>query len=109
MAAALSVILPAGKTKIPLMRRLLYVSCWLSAMVSLPAYTHPGPLDSQGCHPNVAHGSYHCHAGPLAGQQYKSKDEMLQDLLEHERNERRKAKDGASGSPTYFQGGFKRF
>lgn len=48
------------------------------------ARAHDGALDSYGCHPNVAHGSYHCHLGPLAGRQYRTKADMVRALNERE-------------------------
>jgi hypothetical protein len=48
------------------------------------ASAHDGVLDSYGCHRNVAHGSYHCHRGPLAGKQYRTKADMVRILNERE-------------------------
>jgi hypothetical protein len=45
-----------------------------------PAYTHGGGLDAYGCHHNQKAGGYHCHRGPLAGQSFASKEEMLKKL-----------------------------
>lgn len=74
------------------MRRLLYVCCGLSVLGVPAAYGHTGALDSEGCHPNVAHGSYHCHTGPMAGRQYSSKQEMLRARQQRERDQRSKAR-----------------
>ena len=41
------------------------------------ALAHGGGLDAYGCHHNRKAGGYHCHRGPLAGQSFGSKDEML--------------------------------
>jgi len=40
-------------------------------------FAHPGGLDAYGCHNDRKHGGYHCHAGPLAGQSFTSKADML--------------------------------
>ena len=45
----------------------------------MPAYPHGGGLDGYGCHNRKA-GGYHCHRGPLAGQSFSSKEEMLKKL-----------------------------
>lgn len=74
------------------MHRLLRMFFGISALVSLPLYAHQGPLDSEGCHPNPVHGSYHCHAGPMADRQFKSKQEMLRARQEKERDERSRAR-----------------
>ncbi|TAM48242.1 MAG: YHYH domain-containing protein [Gammaproteobacteria bacterium] len=44
------------------------------------AWAHGGGLDSYGCHHNRKAGGYHCHRGPLAGQHFDSKAEMLRQL-----------------------------
>lgn len=44
------------------------------------AWAHGGGLDSYGCHHNRKAGGYHCHRGPLAGQYFDSKAEMLRQL-----------------------------
>ena len=46
----------------------------------MPAYPHGGGLDGYGCHNNRKVGGYHCHRGPLAGQSFNSKEEMLKKL-----------------------------
>lgn len=33
---------------------------------SVPAYAHPGGLNSEGCHNNRKTGDYHCHQGSRA-------------------------------------------
>ena len=43
-------------------------------------YAHGGGLDAHGCHHNRKAGGYHCHRGPLPGQSFSSKDEMLRQL-----------------------------
>src|SRR6266850_482333 len=37
-------------------------------------------LNGYGCHNNRKAGGYHCHRGPLAGQSFSSKEEMLKKL-----------------------------
>lgn len=44
------------------------------------AWAHGGGLDGYGCHHNRKVGGYHCHRGPLAGQHFESKNEMLKRL-----------------------------
>lgn len=56
------------------------------------ALAHSGSLDSLGCHPNVAHGSYHCHTGRLAGRSYGSKPDAEDAYKEDEQEERAKAR-----------------
>ena len=64
----------------------------LTLAVAAPAGAHSGSVDSFGCHPNVAHGSYHCHTGPLAGRSYPSRAAMIKVRQEHEQEERAKAR-----------------
>jgi hypothetical protein len=52
----------------------------LSLSIVLPAYPHGGGLDAYGCHNNRKAGGYHCHRGPLAGEVFSSKAEMLERL-----------------------------
>lgn len=68
------------------------VGLLLTCGAAAPASAHSGTLDSFGCHPNVAHGSYHCHTGPLAGRSYPSKSAMIKVRQEHEQEERAKAR-----------------
>ena len=51
----------------------------LSAVVLTtgPVHAHGGGLDAHGCHHDRKNGGYHCHQGPLAGQSFASKSEML--------------------------------
>lgn len=60
--------------------------------LSVAAHAHEGALDSYGCHPNIAHGSYHCHRGPLAERQYDSRGDMVRAFHERERRKRPKPK-----------------
>jgi hypothetical protein len=41
---------------------------------------HSGGTDAYGCHNETATGNYHCHSGPLAGQSFSSKSDMLRKL-----------------------------
>lgn len=68
--------------------RVLAVSAMCVVAVSSEA--HDGLLDSYGCHRNIAHGTYHCHAGPLAQRQFADKADMLQALAEQEQRARPK-------------------
>jgi endonuclease YncB( thermonuclease family) len=49
---------------------LIFISATLS-------FAHGGGLDAYGCHHDRKLGGYHCHRGPLAGQAFSSKEEML--------------------------------
>lgn len=74
-------------------------------LIALSASAHEGALDSFGCHPNVAHGSYHCHDGLLRGQGYASKEMMLRAYQERQQEERVRARaanppPGETLSPT---------
>lgn len=65
----------------------------LLLMLGTPAArAHDGTLDSYGCHINLGHKIYHCHRGPLAGQQFDSREHMLHMLKEKEMEQRRKTK-----------------
>jgi endonuclease YncB( thermonuclease family) len=44
------------------------------------AQGHGGGLDGLGCHHNRKAGGYHCHRGPLAGQQFQSKRDAQQNF-----------------------------
>jgi len=55
------------------------------------AFAHEGRRDSYGCHPNVAHGTYHCHSGPLAKRQFKNKEQMIKVLREEDQKVRPKS------------------
>ena len=52
----------------------------LSLLPATPTYPHGGGLDAYGCHNNRKAGGYHCHRGPLAGEVFASKAEMLEKL-----------------------------
>lgn len=58
---------------------------------------HDGPRDSYGCHPNIAHGTYHCHSGPLARRQFPNKAAMIRAYEDEERHARPKPKLVPSG------------
>ncbi|MDR1489480.1 MAG: YHYH domain-containing protein [Desulfovibrio sp.] len=51
------------------------------------AFAHCGGPDAYGCHNDRKNGGYHCHKGPLAGEEFASQSEMLKALK-------------ASGTPT---------
>ena len=50
------------------------------ALAAGPVHAHGGGLDTHGCHHDRKNGGYHCHQGPLAGQSFASKEEMLSTL-----------------------------
>jgi hypothetical protein len=58
-------------------RTFLFVVLFLFFNASL-AYPHKGKLDAEGCHYDKKKKEYHCHQGKLAGQHFKSREEMLQ-------------------------------
>ena len=58
----------------------------------MPAYPHGGGLDAYGCHNNRKAGGYHCHRGPLAGESFSSKEEMLRKLGFEKRDSETKTK-----------------
>jgi len=62
----------------------------IGCMVAFSAVAHDGARDSYGCHSNVAHGTYHCHSGPLAQRQFRSREAMMQAFVEAERQARPK-------------------
>ena len=61
---------------------ILKLPVFFLSLVTLPAIAiaHGGGLDSLGCHHNRKLGGYHCHRGPLAGQNFASKAEALSAL-----------------------------
>ena len=46
-------------------------------LTATAAWSHGGGLDGYGCHHNRKLGGYHCHRGPMAGQSFSSKEEMI--------------------------------
>ena len=66
------------KSALAILQFALGIGLFLCAV--MPAYPHGGGLDSYGCHNNRKAGGYHCHRGPLAGQSFNSKEEMLNKL-----------------------------
>lgn len=56
---------------------LILLSVFSVGPVTVPLFAHSGGRDNYGCHNDRKHGGYHCHAGPLAGQSFASKSEML--------------------------------
>jgi hypothetical protein len=77
------------------LRRAFLVPALLSMLAAPDVPAHDGYLDSYGCHTVQATGRYHCHLGPLAGQEFKSKEAMREALKESER--RRHSAGPASG------------
>lgn len=69
-----------------------YLSVLGGLLVWGPTWATEGPVDSYGCHTNMAMAIYHCHSGPMAGKSFKSKKEMLQALQELTRQKRREAR-----------------
>lgn len=57
-----------------------FSSLLLAVLLPALASAHAGGLDSYGCHHDRSIGEYHCHEGPLAGYDFPSKAEMLQEL-----------------------------
>ena len=49
-------------------------------LTAVTVHAHGGGLDGHGCHHDRKNGGYHCHQGPLAGQSFASKQEMLTTL-----------------------------
>jgi hypothetical protein len=66
------------KSALTILQFALGIGLFLCAVI--PAYPHGGGLDGYGCHNNRKAGGYHCHRGPLAGQSFSSKEEMLKKL-----------------------------
>ena len=55
----------------------IFLSVSAFTLIAVPVHAHGGGLDSHGCHHDRKNGGYHCHQGPLAGQSFASKQEML--------------------------------
>ena len=79
------------------MKSLKAVVFCIGWVVASTVGAHGGALDSYGCHPNIAHGSYHCHTGPLADRQFRNRAEMLQAFNEVEQRAQPKPKLLPSG------------
>lgn len=73
---------------------LVLLGFFLFLVLPTDALPHGGGLDKFGCHHNRKIGGYHCHRGPLAGQVFSSKEEMLAKLKEQERLEPTQKKQG---------------
>jgi hypothetical protein len=58
----------------------IFLSISAVSLTPITVHAHGGGLDSHGCHHDRKHGGYHCHQGPLAGQSFASKQEMLDAL-----------------------------
>ena len=54
-----------------------FLSAFLSLAFGSEVFAHGGRLDGLGCHNNKKKGSYHCHRGVLAGQEFPSRDNAL--------------------------------
>jgi hypothetical protein len=65
---------------------------FLGLLLAGPAGATEGPTDSYGCHINQAMGTYHCHGGPMAGKNFKSKEQMLQALRELAKERQKQAR-----------------
>ena len=72
----------AGRHGRRIKRRDHLLVAFLLFLLPVTAWPHPGGLDAHGCHHNRKAGGYHCHRGPLAGQSFASKAEMLRRLEE---------------------------
>ena len=59
-------------------RPILLMAYLLAAGTPSTTIAHGGGLDSLGCHYNRKTGGFHCHQGPLAGQDFGSKAEALE-------------------------------
>ena len=83
--AVASFLLAKGETpvktqEVPMIGQVVLATLLSLSAVALtagPGYAHGGGLDSHGCHHDRKNGGYHCHQGPLAGQSFASKREML--------------------------------
>ena len=58
----------------------LSITTFLVCAWTVYLYAHGGGLDAYGCHNNRKAGGYHCHRGPLAGQSFGSREQMLKQL-----------------------------
>lgn len=77
-----------------MMKVLVVLGTMLSILIGpLPAQSHGGPLDGQGCHFDRLAGDYHCHEGPLAGQGFRSPTDASE-------QRRRMGIDSAPGAPS---------
>jgi hypothetical protein len=78
------------KSALAILQFALAIGLFLCAV--MPAYPHGGGLDACGGHNNRKAGGYHCHRGPLAGQSFNSKEEMLTIQKHKSGRSRRKSK-----------------
>jgi len=58
----------------------LLLSLCAVVLTAGPVHSHGGGLDGYRCHHDHKNGGYHCHQGPMAGQSFASKQEMLSAL-----------------------------
>ena len=56
----------------------VFASVALALCRPVETFAHGGGLDGFGCHHNRKAGGYHCHRGPLAGQNFSSKEKAMQ-------------------------------
>jgi hypothetical protein len=71
------------------MRRLQWAIAGAVALIAAPAASHPGGLNSEGCHNDRRNGGYHCHRGGSGSSNGRSQPIRPQGLL-------------GSSSGTYF-------
>lgn len=69
----------------PLIVIIPLASAAATALLMLPAtapYAHDGVTDAVGCHSPHLSARYHCHRGPLAGQEFPSQRDALENLTD---------------------------
>lgn len=70
------------------LRNFLLAVLLIATTAALPAAeAHGVGLDSSGCHHNREAGGYHCHGGPMAGQQFGSNGEAQRRLTSDQSSE----------------------
>jgi hypothetical protein len=72
------------------LRIMVFIGCLASPL--LAAAHSAGKLDNHGCHKDRHKGGYHCHGGPLKGQNFESQNDMLRAFHAYERAEEAKRK-----------------
>jgi hypothetical protein len=68
-------------------RRILLVTYLFVLCLPTLALSDGSGLDGYGCHHNRKAGGYHCHRGPLAGEHFASKAEMLRKLQQKQQSQ----------------------
>ena len=63
----------------------IFLGALAGALCSTSSWAHPGKVDSYGCHPNMAHGTFHCHQEPYAGRVFENREKMRAVLDEDDR------------------------